>query len=564
MSARRRGAALALASVIMAGSLGGVLSGESAAAVSTDQSYWVPVGKKIVVEGHGFGHGHGMSQYGAQGAALKGLSYKEIVDFYYPGTTWGKVSGSVRVLITADTSDDVVVSPVAGLSIRTLGDKAVHTLPVRDNVSRWRLNVKDGRTVVDFYNGRWRRFGATWAKDISGDAEFFADKPMTLWMPSGARTYRGILRAASPSAGSTSRNTVNIVSMDEYVMGVVPAEMPASWHPEAVKAQAIAARTYATWSRDQDSRRYYQICDTTACQVYKGVTSEDSRANAAVRATARQILTYQGRPAFTQFSASSGGWTSAGSVPYLTSQEDPYDGWDGNYVHTWSVTADAGRLERRYPSIGTLQRIRVTSRDGNGEWQGRVNSIVLDGSKGDVRISGDDFRWAYGLRSNWFSIEPTPIMTRWTRIGGSKSQLGNVRGGEFAVASGAAQRFQRGRIFYSPTTGARELYGPILSAYNKIGGPTSALGFPKTPVRRRGMNSLARFQKGSIYQHVPSAPVAVSGAIDKRYGAEGGIRGSLGWPTSSNRAVPRGQRVDFEHGYILWIRKTGATEVVRT
>ena len=564
MSARRRGAALALASVIMAGSFGGVLSGESAAAVSTDQSYWVPVGKKIVVEGHGFGHGHGMSQYGAQGAALKGLSYKEIVDFYYPGTTWGKVSGSVRVLITADTSDDVVVSPVAGLTVRTLGDKAVHTLPVRDNVSRWRLNVKDGRTVVDFYNGRWRRFGATWAKNISGDAEFFADKPMTLWMPSGARTYRGILRAASPSAGSTSRNTVNIVSMDEYVMGVVPAEMPASWHPEAVKAQAIAARTYATWSRDQNSRRYYQICDTTACQVYKGVTSEDSRANAAVRATARQILTYQGRPAFTQFSASSGGWTSAGSVPYLTSQEDPYDGWDGNYVHTWSVTADAGRLERRYPSIGTLQRIRVTSRDGNGEWQGRVNSIVLDGSKGDLRISGDDFRWAYGLRSNWFSIQPTPIMTRWTRIGGSKSQLGNVRGGEFPVASGAAQRFQRGRIFYSPATGARELYGPILGAYTQVGGPTSALGFPTTPVRRRGANSLARFQKGSIYQHVPSAPVAVTGAIDKRYGAEGGIRGSLGWPTSSNRAVPRGQRVDFEHGYILWIRKTGATQVVRT
>jgi SpoIID/LytB domain protein len=549
---------------MVAGTLGGALPAGPAAAVSTDQSYWVPVGKKIVVEGHGFGHGHGMSQYGAQGAALKGLTYKEIVDFYYPGTDWGKVSGKVRVLITADTSDDVVVSPVAGLSVRDLGDNSVHALPVRDGVSRWRLNVSDGHTVVDLYNGRWRRFAAPWAKKISGDGEFFAEKPMTLWTPSGARSYRGILRAASPSAGSPSRNTVNIVSMDEYVMGVVPAEMPVSWNPEAVKAQAIAARTYATWSRAQNARRYYQICDTTACQVYGGVSSEDSRGNAAVRATAREILTYQGRPAFTQFSASSGGWTSAGSVPYLTAKEDPYDGWDGNSVHTWSLTVDAGRLERSHPSIGTLQRIRVTSRDGNGEWQGRVNQIILDGSKGDVTISGDSFRWAYGLRSNWFSIKPTPIMTRWSRIGGTKSQLGDVRSSEFAVASGSAQRFQRGRIFYSPKTGAKELYGPILRAYNRAGGPKSALGFPRTPVRRRGEDSLARFQNGGIYLNVPAAPVVVNGAIYRRYLAEGGFRSGLGWPTTSNRAVPRGQRVDYEHGYILWIRRTGATRVVRS
>ncbi len=564
MGARGRLTALGLVSAMVAGTLGWVLPTAPAAAVSTDQSYWVPVGKRIVVEGHGFGHGHGMSQYGAQGAALKGLSYKEIVGFYYPSTDWGKVSGTVRVLITADTSDDVVVSPVAGLSVRTLSDGATHALPVRDGVSRWRLNVVKGRTVVDFYSDRWRRFGATWARQIAGDAEFFADKPITLWTPSGSRSYRGILRAASPTRGSATRNTVNIVSMDQYVMGVVPSEMPASWSPEAVKAQAVAARTYATWSRNQNFSRYYQICDTTACQVYGGAGAEDSRSNAAVLATARQILTYQGRTAFTQFSASSGGWTSAGSVPYLPAKEDPYDGWDGNYVHDWSLTVDAGKLERSYPSIGTLQRIRVTDRDGNGEWQGRVTSIVLDGSSADVTITGDAFRWAYGLRSNWFSIEPTPIMTRWTRIGGTRSQLGAVRSGEFAVASGAAQLFQRGRIFYSPKTGAKELYGPILTRYRKAGGPSSTLGFPRTPVRRWGANSLARFQNGSIYLKGSTAPVVVSGAIDRRYLAEGGSRSGLGWPTSSNYKVTVGQRVDFEHGYIVWSRRTGATRVVKS
>ncbi len=459
---------VALAAALLGGSLGGAVKGDRAEALSTDQSYWVPVSKNIVVNGHGYGHGHGMSQYGAQGAALQGLSYKEIADFYYPGTEWGKVRGNVRVLITGDTSDDVVVSPTAGLSVRDLGDGSTHELPQRKGLSRWRLDARGDKTVVQRYTDRWRRFNVPWANSLKGDAEFFADGPITLWTPSGAKSYRGFLRSASPSQGSSVRDTVNIVSMDTYVMGVVPYEMPASWHPEAVKAQAIAARTYATWSRNQNPGRYYQICDTTACQVYGGVGGEDSRSNAAVRATARQILTFGGKPAFTQFSASSGGWTSAGSVPYLTAKEDPYDGWDGNYVHDWSVTVDAGRLERSHPSIGTLRRIWVTSRDGNGDWQGRVVSLVLDGTKGNVTVSGDSFRWTYGLRSNWFSIAPTPIMNRWTRIGGTASQLGAVRSGEYAVATGAAQRFQGGRIFYSKKTGAKELYGRILKSYQGV------------------------------------------------------------------------------------------------
>ena len=79
---------------------------------------------------------------------------------------------------------------------------------------------------------------------------------------------------------------MNVLSMDDYVRGVIPREMPASWQPEAVKAQAVAARTYATWSRDQYPSRYYQICDTSYCQVYGGQGAEDPRSNDAVTATA--------------------------------------------------------------------------------------------------------------------------------------------------------------------------------------------------------------------------------------------------------------------------------------
>jgi stage II sporulation protein D len=528
-----------------------------AVAVATDQSYWVPVDKRVTVHGHGFGHGHGMSQYGAQGAALKGLSYKEIVDFYYPGTSWGKVTGKVRVLITADTTDDVVVSPAAGLTVRDLGDGSLHELPVRDDVSRWRLDVRQGRAVVELFNGRWRLFRAPWVSTISGDAEFFARGPLTLWTPSGARTYRGILRAASPSKGSTARDTVNVVSMDQYVMGVVPYEMPASWHPEAVKAQSIAARTYATWSRNANMKRYYQICDTTACQVYGGASGEDPRSSQAVRATTRQILRYGGKPAFTQFSASSGGWTRKGSVPYLPAQEDPHDGWSGNGVHSWTASVDPGVLERSYPAVGTLQRLHVVSRDGNGEWDGRVESLVLDGTKGDVTISGDTFRWAFGLRSSWFSVAPTPIISRWSRIGGPDSRVGDVRGREVPVGPGAAQTFEGGRIFYSSRTGARELYGPVLIAYNRAGGPASTLGFPRTPVRLRPVGRVARFENGSIYHKRATGGVVVTGAIDKKFIASGGLTSGLGWPTRSNVAVVGGERVNFEKGFIRWWRKSG-------
>lgn len=375
-----------------------------AQAITTDQTYTVPDSKRLVIKGHGFGHGHGMSQYGAYGAARQGLGFRQILDFYYPGTSWGSVTGKVRVLITSDTTRDVIVSPAPGLFLRDLGTGTTYPLPKIDGLKRWRLNVENGKAVVGYKTDQWRRWQPGGAAALVGDGQFRADEPLTLWTPAGPRTYRGILRAASPAPGSSERDTVNVLGMDNYVKGVVPYEMPTSWHSEAVRAQAVAARTYATWSRDQTSSRYYQICDTTSCQVYGGEGAEDERGNAAVEATARTILTYDGKPAFTQFSSSSGGWTSAGSVPYLKAQTDPYDDHDANPVHDWSLTVDAARLERAYPAIGTLRRLRVISRDGNGEWRGRVWSVVLDGSKADRTISGDTFRWTYGLRSSWFTI----------------------------------------------------------------------------------------------------------------------------------------------------------------
>ena len=197
---------------------------------------------------------------------------------------------------------------------------------------------------------------------------------------------------------------MNVTTLENYVKGVVPREIPATWSPAAVQAQAVAARTYAAYERAHPLTSRYQICDTTSCQVYGGKSSEHPASNRAVNATRRQIRTYKGDPAFTQFSSSSGGWMSAGSAPYLVAKPDPFDGWSGNPNHTWSTKVTDTRIENAFPRLGNLRRIVVVRRDGNGQWNGRVESIRLVGSAVTLTLSGDTFRFTLGLRSEWVTF----------------------------------------------------------------------------------------------------------------------------------------------------------------
>ena len=379
-----------------------------AAPAAADDSYPVPASGQLELRGHGYGHGHGLSQYGAEGAARLGKSWRRIVGFYYPGTRLGSNAGSIRVLITADTSSDVVVRPTDGLTVLDRGTGRRYRLPVRDRIDAWRLTpapTDSSATVLQRHDHKgWHRVELTRSGMLRGTGEFRAERRVALKLPSGEITrYRGALRSAYPSAGSASRDTVNVLSMDDYVRGVVPLEMPASWSQQALRAQAVAARTYASYMQRQRADGHYQICDTTSCQVYGGASAEQPSTNKAVRGTAGRILTYGGRPAFTQFNASSGGWTSAGSQPYLAAKADPWDDWAGNPVHSWTATIDTARLENTYPRLGRLERIRVTRRDGHGQWGGRILTAVLVGSSGRVQVTGDTLRWAYGLRSTWWT-----------------------------------------------------------------------------------------------------------------------------------------------------------------
>lgn len=365
-------------------------------------SWSVPGSATVTLTGHGFGHGHGMSQYGAYGAAREGLSAQQITGFYYPGTTPGTSGGRVSVQISADVGNNVIVLPRARLMVRDSAGGGKVLLPTGKGIATWRISVaRNGQDRVSYrVNRKWK----TW-RTLRGTGEFVAaGRPITLLTPSGPRTYRGRLRAVPTSPGSRGRDTVNVLSLENYLRGVVPLEMPATWHPQAVAAQAIAARTYAAYERDHPRSSGYQICDTTSCQVYGGASAEHPASDAAIRATKQQILTSGGEPAFTQFSSSSGGWTSAGSRPYLAAQRDPYDGFAGNPVHDWTARVSDRTIEGAFPKIGNLTAITVDRRDGNGQWGGRILSMTLTGSKGSQTVSGDTWRTSLGLRSTWMTF----------------------------------------------------------------------------------------------------------------------------------------------------------------
>ncbi|MGN0064756.1 MAG: SpoIID/LytB domain-containing protein [Nocardioides sp.] len=397
--ARLLTAAVALAATVVATGLP-----SAAHAARADDSWPVDGNSTLTFEGRGYGHGYGMSQYGAEGAAREGRTWKQIVGFYYPGTKVAETKGQIKVLLSADTDGDVTVQAARGLSVRKVSTGTSWTLPTSTKASQWRLVAKETRTSVQF---RRTKGWTTW-RTVAGEAEFSSSAgKVTLVLPGRTVEYRGRLRSAVPTGGGT-RQTVNVLSLQSYLRGVVPLEIPALWHTEAVSAQAVAARTYAARERFDNSRRSYHLCDTTMCQVYGGVAAEHSAATAAVRRTAGQGLWHDKKPAFTQFSASNGGQAAQGSQPYLAAQADPYDRWSGNPYRTWKVAFTDKAIEKAWPQIGDLRRVEVLRRDGDGAWGGRVLTARLVGGKGSVEVSGSTVRSTLGLRSNYFTLTVTP------------------------------------------------------------------------------------------------------------------------------------------------------------
>jgi stage II sporulation protein D len=338
------------------------------------------------VTGSGWGHGIGMSQWGAFGYAKHGKSWKKILHHYYRHTKLGKAKGgNVRVLLQAGP-DSVDFTDATRACGKDLEEQKTYTA-VRDG-SSVHLRSPDGQDL----GGCGDSLQAT-----GGEAVRVIDKG----------TYRGTLVILPRDSGGLY--VINAVSLEGYVKGVLPNEMPTDWPANALRAQAVAARSYglATGAGGGLFDQY----DDTRSQVYGGIGSETAASNQAVKATAGKVVKHGGKVATTFYFSTSGGRTEniefsfvgADPKPYLKSVKDPFE--DASPYHRWKQTYSQDQMESKLGDLvqGSLQSIDVTKRGRSP----RIVSAKVVGSGGTTTVSGPTLQSRLGLRSTWAFFNKT-------------------------------------------------------------------------------------------------------------------------------------------------------------
>ena len=336
----------------------------------------------FVVTGHGWGHGVGMAQYGAYGYAKHGLGYAKILARYYPGTALTRTSvPQIRVLLVSG-APSVAVTSRSAFRVRD-ADGTSYALGAGTYTLGPSLKVRVEASAAP--------------KALAGPLRFIPGRlPLEL-----GSAYRGSIQVA---ARGGSLQAVNVIGLEDYVRGVVSKEVDPDWPIEALKAQAVASRSFAVATRKSSGS--FDLYADTRSQVYAGVDAEEFSTNAAVQATEGKILTYRGEPAITFFSASSGGRTAAiqdgfpGSkpVPYLASVPDPYDTLSP--FHSWGpYVYGPAEFARRLGLSGKILDAR-TARNPSS----RVDSVSFTTRAGQRTLTGAAIRQTLGLRSTWFSV----------------------------------------------------------------------------------------------------------------------------------------------------------------
>ncbi|MBA2384755.1 MAG: SpoIID/LytB domain-containing protein, partial [Actinobacteria bacterium] len=340
----------------------------------------------FLVSGRGWGHGVGLSQYGALGFANQGWTYDQIVGHFYPGAELGPAPvARVRVLI-AEAKPSLTITSRSPFRVRdvfgTIYPLAAGSLPLGP-----KLRVIVNRAPTD----------------LPGPVVFL---PGTTPLELGGG-YRGQIEVA---VTGRRLNAINIVGVEQYLAGVVAREMPSAWPEEALKAQAVAARSYALAHRV--GGRSFDLYADVRSQVYGGVAAETARVTAAVEATAGRVALFEGKVISAFFHSTSGGRTAdvaevfGESVPYLVPVDDPWSSLSP--YHRWGPTpvseaAVREALELRSPVLG-LRLTRAPS--------GRVSSVRVANAAGETTVTGATFRRALGLRSTWLTGLATLSLTR--------------------------------------------------------------------------------------------------------------------------------------------------------
>jgi stage II sporulation protein D len=338
-----------------------------------------------IVHGRGFGHGVGLSAYGAYGYAKEGKGYRFILGHYYTGTSLGMLEKTriVRVLLDISPGDVEFSGAASACGIRLDAGRSYEA-------------HRTGRAVVLRSSGGKRLANCGRKLRAAGAGK------VTI---AGQGTYRGALETVPTESEAGSLNIVNALAIEQYVKGVMSNEVPPSWPIEELKAQSVAIRSIAI-TGDVGGNGFDLYSDTRS-QVYEGLESEYARTNDAANATKGQVVMYGGEIAQTLYSACSGGHTESavnvfGSpVPYLIGVPDPYD-----YhcpLHKWTLEFTGPEISSRLGGYlkGKLKQVVITKTGVSP----RIITAKLIGTGGVSTVTGSELSVALGGYDTWMKFQ---------------------------------------------------------------------------------------------------------------------------------------------------------------
>lgn len=309
-----------------------------------------------------------------------------------------KAEPILRIGLQQGSSALTVTPLVSKMQLRTESSKAYPLKAAEPVEIRW----QNGSFLVGTEKLKGERLQLAPAVALPDDAHFAL----------AGRSYRGILEILAKKGGLTA---VNLVPLDDYLLSVVPEEMPTDWPAEALKAQSVAARSFALHNRDRHGADGFDLCTTTHCQVYTGVGAEKTASTAAIKATEGEVLFYGTEPIDALFHTDSGGMTENSEnvwgsfVPYLRAVKDT-----PAKTMPWTKEVPAAVFEQKLAAKGhkvdkvrslALSNLQIGKAAADRTASGRVKTMTVKGTKGTASLTGNELRSMFGLKSTLFDVK---------------------------------------------------------------------------------------------------------------------------------------------------------------
>jgi SpoIID/LytB domain protein len=538
--------------------------------------------------GSGYGHGIGMSQWGARGLATKGWSHQRILEHFYTGTRvitsstlprkirvgltsgrstihLGARSGSVRLWLDAPGTTFVAKIP-SGSTWTVSAAAALRKYAIRDESGALVGGIRWGGPAHPLF--------ATFA---DAGARAFVPEADEVWDQGFAYAY-GFLEFDLTECGNRCVERLTIeLPFEKYLRGM--GEMPSSWPAEALRTQAVASRTFATYKIKRYGLRSDCDChlhDGAGDQVYIGWNKESGpdgdRWVAAAIDTAGQVVTYESSVIQAFYAASDGGYSEdvedvwhggdpAYAIPYLRGVCDPGEYTSANpwtdWTRTFTASSVSSHLSPYTGGIGTITRFTNVRRGVSG----RIVSAIARGTSGSAIVEGAELRSGLGLPDGrvWINRDRNIVGAVRAKYDALMCRPGLPRSAVVTLDHGSRQLFRRGGIYRNGRVDLTVwLKGAVHTEYLGAGGAGGRLGLPVSDLVMPRTNTATTctacrrivLEGGRIYFKPEVGAHALWGSVLSAYLDEGGPQGVLGYPTTRVRSVDGVRTASFEHGSI--------------